>query len=125
MFLNISLVALGGAIGACGRYGLSLLTTKFFGAAFAWGTLIANLAGCFLIGLIFGLATRDIVSAPFKLFFVTGFLGGLTTFSSYAMETIGYLRDGFYLKAGMNFLANNLAGCAFAIIALALVSRKN
>ena len=74
----------GGSIGALSRYGVSLLAVSLFGSRFPWGTLIVNLAGCFLIGLSFALAERGstIMHPSMRLFFVTGYLGALTTFDS-------------------------------------------
>jgi CrcB protein len=74
--------------------------------------LIVNLGGCFLIGIILGLAEKsNLIQPSTRLFFVTGFLGGLTTFSSYALESIVALRSSTYLALA-NIAANNLIGLA-------------
>lgn len=118
--LNVLLVLVGGGLGAITRYGVSLLAVKLFGARFPFGTLIVNLTGCFLIGLAFALAERglDIMNPLVRLFFITGFLGGLTTFSSYAMETVNTIRATTYLITASNFLSNNLIGGALVFIGL-------
>ena len=110
--MKILLVMVGGGIGALSRYGVSLLAAQLFGARFPWGTLIVNLSGCFLIGLSFALADRglSIMNPSMRLFFVTGFLGGLTTFSTYGLETVNSMRAGTHLVTAANFLSNNVIG---------------
>ncbi len=118
--INVLLVLIGGGLGSLTRYGAALLAVKLFGTRFPYGTLIVNLSGCFLIGLAFALAERglNIMNPTVRLFFITGFLGGLTTFSSYAVETVNTLRVGSGLIAGLNFLSNNLIGLTLVFIGL-------
>ena len=87
--MKILLVLLGGSLGALSRYGVSLLAVKLFGVKFPWGTLIVNLSGCFLIGLAFAWGERGfgIMNPSVRLFFMTGYLGALTTFSTFGLET--------------------------------------
>ena len=94
--MKILLVMFGGSIGALSRYGVSLLAAQLFGTRFPWGTLIVNLSGCFLIGLSFALAERglSIMNPSMRLFFVTGYLGALTTFSTFGLETVNSMRGG-------------------------------
>lgn len=107
---RIGLVMAGGALGALSRYGFALGAARLFGVRFPWGTLLANLAGCLCIGLAFGLSERTgLLSPAARLFFMTGFLGALTTFSTYALESVNFLREGSN-GAVVNFLLNNLGG---------------
>jgi CrcB protein len=116
-------VFLGGGIGSATRYGTTLLAGKLFGTGFPWGTLIVNLSGCFLIGIILALAEKtNLVQPSTRLFFVTGFLGGLTTFSSYAMESILAFRSSTYLALA-NIAVNNLVGLALVVCGLTLTER--
>jgi CrcB protein len=117
---KILLVMIGGSIGALSRYGVSLMADSLFGGRFPWGTLIVNLAGCFLIGLAFGLADRGsrVMSPSMRLFFMTGFLGGLTTFSTYALEIIISTRTGASLAAISYFFASNVLGIALVILGI-------
>lgn len=117
--MKILLVMLGGSLGALSRYGVSLLAVSLFGSKFPWGTLIVNLSGCFLIGLSFALAERSSFMNPsVRLFFVTGYLGALTTFSTFALETVNAMRGGMYLVTGANFLSNNVIGAALVFLGM-------
>ena len=122
--MKILLVMAGGSIGALSRYGVSLLAAQLFGTKFPWGTLIVNLSGCFLIGLSFALADRgiSIMNPSMRLFFVTGYLGALTTFSTFGLETANSMRAGTHLVTVANVLSNNLIGGALVFLGM-LVGR--
>jgi len=118
--MKILLVMLGGSIGALSRFAVSLWAAKLLGTRFPWGTLAVNLSGCFLIGLAFSWAERGlgIMNPSMRLFFVTGYLGALTTFSTYGMETVNSLREGTYIVALANILANNVIGAALVFLGI-------
>lgn len=125
MLAKFLIVMFGGGLGAVSRYGIGLLTAKAWGTRFPWGTLTVNLLGCFLIGFIFALADRSRLLTPdMRLLLITGYLGALTTFSSFSLETINAARAGMHLQPVVNILANNLAGLAFTIMGLWLGSLK-
>lgn len=109
--LKIFVVAAGGGCGAVARYLVSLWAADRFGAAFPYGTLLVNVAGCFVIGLFMTLATeRFIVSPYWRLLVTVGFIGGLTTFSSFSYETLKLLEDAQLAFAACNILLNMVAG---------------
>lgn len=117
--MKILFVLLGGSLGALCRYGVSMASVHLYGESFPWGTLVVNLVGCFLIGLAFALGVeRNVISPSFRLFFVTGFLGALTTFSTYALESISFTRDGQTMAAIINLLANNVGGLLLVVVGL-------
>jgi fluoride exporter len=122
--MKILLVMAGGSLGALSRYGVSLLAAKLFGARFPWGTLAVNLSGCFLIGLAVTLADQGlgIMNPPMRLFFMTGYLGALTTFSTFGLETVNAFQEGRYLVSAANILANNAIG-SFLVFLGILVGR--
>jgi CrcB protein len=122
---KIALVMFGGSLGAASRYGISLLAARVVGTGFPWGTLAVNLIGCFLIGVVFALVDRMRFFTPdIRLLFVTGYLGALTTFSTFSLETVGALRAGMLIQPMANLLANNIGGLAFTFFGMWLISLK-
>jgi CrcB protein len=92
-WMNIAAVGAGAAVGAWTRWGLSLLLNPVL-PSLPLGTLAANLIGGLLVGIVMGLAEPLALSATLRLLIVTGFLGGLTTFSSFSAEAVGTLLRG-------------------------------
>jgi fluoride exporter len=114
--VQVGAVALGGAIGCVARYLSTLAAAHLLGASFPFGTLFVNLLGCLLAGLVFGLfESRPGLPSMVRILVLTGFLGGFTTFSSFALETVNFLQTGSWAIAIGSFLANNLVGGAFVI----------
>lgn len=100
-------VGLGGFIGASLRYVVSICTIRILGNEFPYGTLIVNVIGGILIGFIMELSlTPDLISPNLKLFFTTGIMGGLTTFSTFSYETITFFSNGSYILGGLNAALN-------------------
>lgn len=125
MLAKFLIVMFGGGLGAVSRYGISLLTANAWGTRFPWGTLTVNLVGCFLIGFVFALADRSRLLTPdMRLLLITGYLGALTTFSSFSLETVSAARAGMHLQPVMNILVNNLGGLVCTILGLWLGSLR-
>ncbi|MBM9535569.1 fluoride efflux transporter CrcB [Desulfobulbus alkaliphilus] len=125
MGYKLLLVMVGGSLGAASRYGIGLLSARLWGASFPWGTLIVNLVGCFLVGLLFALADRSrLLSPDIRLLLITGYLGALTTFSTFSLETVNAGRAGLVLQPLTNILANNLGGLTLAYVGLRLGGLK-
>ncbi|MSQ28332.1 MAG: fluoride efflux transporter CrcB [Dehalococcoidia bacterium] len=108
----VLLVALGGMLGSVARYLVSPGVQSLLGGpAFPMGTLVVNLAGCFLIGLINGFAqSRGLITPPARAFLVVGVLGGFTTFSAFGYETFALAKDGSLPLAMLNAAAQLLLG---------------
>jgi CrcB protein len=88
-------VGLGGFLGANARYALGVWITSRAGPSFPWATLLVNVSGSFLIGVTLTLLLERFEADPaWRLFFVIGFLGGYTTFSSYTFEALALFRTG-------------------------------
>ena len=108
-----AMIALFCAGGGLSRYYLSGWVYNLLGRSFPYGTLAVNIIGAFLIGLIMELALRSTaLSDTVRLGLTVGFLGGLTTFSTFSYETFKLLEDGQFLLAAVNVLASVLI-CLF------------
>lgn len=117
MWNQFLLVAIGGAAGSLCRYSLSGVAHRFFGNGFAWGTLVVNVLGSFILGFAFAMVDqRQWMAATVRLLLMVGFLGAFTTFSTYALESMNFARQGQLTVAVANIAANNLSGL-IAVIA--------
>lgn len=103
---DVLLVGSGGFLGAVARYGVNrLFEATAIGAQFPLGTFVVNVSGCFAIGILAGLGERTALLAPGpRLFLMTGVLGGYTTFSAFALETLGLGRASASLPMAINVL---------------------
>jgi CrcB protein len=111
------LVAFGGALGSVARFALSGVVAHHFGETFPWGTLIVNVSGSFIIGFFSTLTApegRLLVGPAGRQFFMTGVLGGFTTFSSLSLQTLSLAREGDWLRAGGNAVGS-LVLCLLAV----------
>jgi CrcB protein len=115
--LPIVFVGFGSMAGGVSRYGLTLATQKFAAFSMPYGTLLSNLAGCLLIGLIAGFGSKtDLLSTEMRLLLATGFCGGFTTMSSFIYELGQFVQDKEYYFASSYFMATLAgAGLAFAL----------
>lgn len=104
-------VGLGGFLGALARWGLASLAHRLLGPRFPHGTLAVNLLGCFLIGVVWTLIDeRELFTPNVRLFLTIGFLGSLTTFSTFGHETIELMRTDQLKLALFNVALNVLLG---------------
>lgn len=104
-------VAVGAMLGANLRFVLGTWAADRFGADFPYGTLIVNVSGAFAIGILLSLIGERVDLNPlWRLFFATGFLGGYTTFSSYAWEVLALTDQGAWLKALTYVVGSNVVG---------------
>ncbi len=110
------LAGLGGFVGSAGRYAIGGFVHRLLPfAAFPVGTLVVNVAGCFLIGVVAGLVdARQLFSPDLRVFLMVGVLGGFTTFSSFAYETLALARDASFARAAVNIAAQVILGLTAA-----------
>lgn len=108
---KLFLIGLAGFIGTISRYWLSGVLARRYGETFPLGTLVVNLVGCFLVGLLFYLLQeRFLVNQTFRTVVLIGFLGGFTTFSSFGLQTFTLLQDGEFGLALLNVSIANIFG---------------
>lgn len=104
--LNTLLIFLGAGTGGVCRYWISNIIYSILGRQFPYGTLVVNVSGCFLMGILFVLLLErfDGVGPQLRSFLLIGFLGGYTTFSSFSIETLNLLESGDTLNGLLNIL---------------------
>jgi CrcB protein len=105
---KILILVAGGAFGTFARYVVSGVPYKFSYPVFPWGTFLVNTIGAFLIGLFWGIFEIKNITPEVRAFIFIGFLGGFTTFSTYALETMNFFKTGDIKMAILNILANNI-----------------
>ena len=107
-FINL---IIGGAAGTIARYLLAGVTYRFMGTGFPYGTLVVNISGCFLLGLLATLADKKFILGPdAKVLLMIGFCGAFTTFSTLIFETDGLVRNGQAIRAFTNIFASVILG---------------
>jgi fluoride exporter len=118
--VTVGMIGVAGALGAGVRYLLGRFVAVRVGSQFPFGTLLINITGAFLIGLLFALAGRQVISATVQVTLSTGFLGGYTTFSTMSWEGMQLARGGstrlsFLYLAGSLLLGLMAATCGLAL----------
>jgi CrcB protein len=114
-------IAAGAVLGANLRFVVGTWAADRLGSDFPYGTLIVNTSGAFVIGVFLAFVGARVELNPlWRLFFATGFLGGYTTFSSYAWEALTLADAGAWLRAGMYVVGTNVIGLAGVWLGAAL-----
>ncbi|MGQ2983767.1 fluoride efflux transporter CrcB [Flavobacterium sp.] len=114
MIRSMLLVGLGGATGSILRYLSAMLVNKYWNNAFPLATFLINMLGCLLIGMLMAFIEKQSgISDNFRLFFITGFCGGYTTYSAFAYENTTLMTNGQTLIAFAYIAASVLAGLLF------------
>lgn len=116
------LVFIGGGLGAAARHGINRAGLAWLGPGFPWWTLAINVAGSFLIGLLAGLFGALETGHNVRLFLITGFLGGFTTFSAFSLDALTLWERGAEMQAGFYILASVILSLLAAAVGL-LVTR--
>jgi CrcB protein len=107
-------IGLGGFLGSIARFGIASFVQNRSESLFPYGTMVVNVAGCFVIGLLMTIfQERTDVSQNLRLFLIIGVLGGFTTFSSFSYDTFALMKSGNFLSAGLN-AGGSLFACLIA-----------
>lgn len=123
--MNIALVACGGAFGATFRYLIGIGMVSLFGKGFPFGTLSVNVIGSLIMGCVFQLVQQQsISSSPWWPLIGVGFLGALTTFSSFSMDTLSLMQQGELFKAMLNVVLNVVVCLLAAYLGTLLVLKS-
>jgi CrcB protein len=118
------IVLLGGAIGSLARYLAGTSIMSRYPGRFPLGTVIVNVTGCFLIGAIMTALTQKMAHPNWRLFLVVGFLGGYTTFSSFAWETYIAVRDGSPWAGLFNVITSVFLGYVAVWLGVICVNKR-
>ena len=121
MFKLFALIS-GGAVGTLARYYLSGFVNNLMGISFPFGTFIVNMSGSFLIGFLWGVSDYFPFSPNWRNFIFVGCLGGFTTFSTYMLESLNFIKDGNIKTGLLNLVLSTGIGLSLVIIGL-IVSR--
>ncbi len=111
MIRTILIVGTGGFIGSVMRYLVQHLVEKGMSSTFPLGTLIANIAGSFIIGIVFALAEKgNLLSAEWRIFLTVGICGGFTTFSAFAYNNLTMIKEHSFMQLFLNVGGNLFLG---------------
>lgn len=115
-------IAVGSAFGGVLRFLISKWMNATMTSAFPYGTLVVNLAGCFLIGLFYGIGLKHPSSSPtLLLFLTTGFCGGFTTFSAFSYENLQLLKNGAFGLAAIYIAVSVIGGLALSFLGFQII----
>ena len=121
MLRTVLLVGTGGFIGSVMRYLLQVFVEKGMASTFPMGTLIANIAGSFLIGIVFALAEKQIMNSEWRLFMSVGICGGFTTFSAFAFNNFTMIKEHSWNQLLLNVGGNLILGVFAVYLGIILV----
>ncbi|NMP32384.1 fluoride efflux transporter CrcB [Thalassotalea sp. M1531] len=119
------LVALGGAFGASFRFFISQIVLNWLGKGFPFATLIVNISGSFIMGLLYGLIEQGVIEVALSRTLIgIGFLGAFTTFSTFSLDTVLLIQQGEIIKAIANVLLNVVLCVSTAAFGMFIVTNQ-
>jgi CrcB protein len=124
-FTLYTFVAIGGAAGASLRFFISQLILNFLGKGFPFATLVVNIFGSLIMGVLYGLLEQGILELPiYRTLIGIGFLGALTTFSTFSLDSLLLIQQGEIVKAALNIVLNVVLCISAAALGMFLVTHK-
>lgn len=122
MLKTILIVGAGGFLGSIARYLTQLLAERLLHSTFPWGTFAANIAGCFIIGLVYAFVERgSLLSPEWRIFLTVGFCGGYTTFSSFSYNNFIMLSESNFFQFFGNVFLSLLLGLFAVYLGIMLI----
>ena len=122
MLRTIVIVGTGGFIGSVMRYLVQYFVEKGMSSTFPLGTLIANIAGSFIIGIVFALAEKgNLLSAEWRIFLAVGICGGFTTFSSFAYNNLTMIKENSFMQLLINVGGSLVLGVLAVYLGIILI----
>src|SRR5436190_9324368 len=119
---SIFLVGIGGFVGSVLRYLVSVAFAAWFASPVPFATFAVNIAGCFVMGILFGLSERTGVLSPeWRALLMAGFCGGFTTFSAFSVESVALIESKHFLELGLYISLSVIIGLAATYAAIAIV----
>jgi CrcB protein len=123
-FSILSFIAIGGAFGACSRYIISEFCLSIFGKGFPYGTLTVNVVGSLIMGVLAAALQGQLLpTEPWRQIVGLGFLGALTTFSTFSMDNVLLMQQGAFLKMGVNVVLNVVLSVSAAWFGFQLLTK--
>ncbi|MFM2588414.1 fluoride efflux transporter CrcB [Vibrio sp. TBV020] len=121
----LGFIAIGGAFGACSRYLVAEMCALLLGRGFPYGTLTVNVVGSFIMGLLIAAFENEMLATePWRQIIGLGFLGALTTFSTFSMDNVLLMQQGAFFKMGLNVLLNVVLSISAAWIGFQLLIKS-
>jgi CrcB protein len=122
---NILILGFGGFLGAVSRYLLSGYVQDLFkSTSFPYGTLVVNILGCFILGLLTQVAgAKDLIDPQTRLFLMVGFVGAFTTFSTFSVESANLFQTGQSFTAALYLIGSNILGLIFVFVGQAAAAQ--
>ncbi|MGX9418570.1 fluoride efflux transporter CrcB [Vibrio sp. RC27] len=123
-FSILSFIAIGGAFGACSRYLISEFCVSLLGKGFPYGTLTVNVIGSFMMGILAAALQGQLIpTEPWRQIIGLGFLGALTTFSTFSMDNVVLMQQGAFIKMGVNIVLNVVLSISAAWLGFQLLTK--
>ena len=122
MLKTLFIIGTGGFLGSIARYLTQIMVERYLHSSFPWGTFVANIAGSFIIGVIYALSERgNLLTPEIRMFMAVGFCGGFTTFSSFAYNNLTMISENNYFQLMANIGLSLFLGISAVFLGIVAV----